>query len=218
MFVVQSLCHWPLVWKHGRLDAYRLWQLLEAICKEDSDDEDQEEDEESLEEYTTSKNYTHPLVTSSNDQGRKEKKSASSLLEPVRPVCVTGQTRERRKESKKCSRRRSRQTQASYESTSSSDVDHKCLTAENKKEDSQGVNQAMKFKEELDRLKIIYASLVRKFESLSTNSLSRIDTLEKKNQVLKAKLEKLTSEHVALQGTHMELEKSYEKLVDSMSH
>jgi len=25
-----------------RLDAYRLWQLLEAICKEDSDDEDQE--------------------------------------------------------------------------------------------------------------------------------------------------------------------------------
>ena len=34
-----------------RLNAYRLWQLLEAICKEDSDDEDQEEDEESLEEY-----------------------------------------------------------------------------------------------------------------------------------------------------------------------
>ena len=57
----------------------------------------------------------------------------------------------------------------------------------------------MKFKEELDRLKIIYASLVRKSESLSTNSLSRIDSLEKENQVLKAKLEKLTSEHVALQ-------------------
>ena len=36
-----------------RIDAYRLWQLLEAICKEDSDDEDQEEDEKSLEEYTT---------------------------------------------------------------------------------------------------------------------------------------------------------------------
>ena len=69
-----------------RLGAYRLWQLLEAICKEDSDDEDQEEDEESLEEYTTSENYTHPLVISSDDQGRKEKKSAGSLLEPVRPV------------------------------------------------------------------------------------------------------------------------------------
>ena len=119
-----------------RLDAYRLWQLLEAICKEYSDDEDQEEDEESLEEYTTSENYTYPPVTSSNDQGRKEKKSASSLLEPVRPVCVTGQTsltRGQHKESKKCSRWRSRQARASYESTSSSDVHHKCLTAELKK-------------------------------------------------------------------------------------
>jgi len=69
-----------------RIYAYRLWQLLEAICKEDSDDEDQEEDEESLKEYTTLENYTHPLVTSSDDQGRKEKKSAGSLLEPIRPV------------------------------------------------------------------------------------------------------------------------------------
>ena len=119
-----------------RLGAYRLWQLLEAICKEDSDDEDQEEDEESLEEYTTPENHTHPHVTSSDDQVRKEK-SASSLWEPVRPVCVTGLTRGRCKESKKYSRRRSRQAQASYESTSSSDVDHKCLTDESKKEDSQ---------------------------------------------------------------------------------
>ena len=66
-----------------RLDAYRLWQLLEAICKEYSDDEDQEEDEESLEEYTISENYTHPLMASFDDQGRKERKSAGSLLEPV---------------------------------------------------------------------------------------------------------------------------------------
>ena len=53
------------------LDAYSLWKLLEAIYKEDSDDEDQEEDEESLEEYTISENYTHPLMASSDDQGRK---------------------------------------------------------------------------------------------------------------------------------------------------
>ena len=33
--------------------------------------------------------------------------------------------------------------------------------------------------------------------------------------MLKAKLEKLSSEHVTLQGTHMELEKSNEKLVES---
>ena len=69
-----------------RLDAYSLWKLLEAICEEDSDDEDQEEDEGSLEEYITSENHTHPLVASSDDQGRKGAKSAGSLLEPVRPV------------------------------------------------------------------------------------------------------------------------------------
>ena len=66
-----------------RLDAYSLWQLLEVICKENSDDEDQEQDEESLEKYTTSEKYTHPLVAPSDDQGKKEKKSAGSLLEPV---------------------------------------------------------------------------------------------------------------------------------------
>ena len=69
-----------------RLDAYSHWQLLEAIYKEDSDDEDQEEDEGLLEEYTTSENHTHPLVASSDDQGRKGAKSTGSLLEPVRPV------------------------------------------------------------------------------------------------------------------------------------
>ena len=68
------------------LDAYSLWKLLEAICEEDSNDEDQEEDEGSLEEYITSENHTHPLVVSFDDQGRKEAKSAGSLLEPVRPV------------------------------------------------------------------------------------------------------------------------------------
>ena len=127
--------------KKIRLDAYSLWKLLEVICEEDSDDEDQKEDEGSIEEYITSENHTHPLVASSDDQGRKGAKSAGSLLEPIRPVCVTGQTgltRGHRKESKKCSRRRSRQARASYESTSSSDVDHNCLTAEIKKGDNQG--------------------------------------------------------------------------------
>ena len=33
--------------------------------------------------------------------------------------------------------------------------------------------------------------------------------------MLQAKLEKLSSEHVTLQGTHVDLEKSYEKLVES---
>ena len=73
----------------------------------------------------------------------------------------------------------------------------------------------MTIKEELDSLKITHASLVIKSESLSTKSLSHIDSSEKEIQVHKAKLEMLTSEHMTLQGTHLELEKSYEKLVDS---
>ncbi|RLN34839.1 hypothetical protein C2845_PM03G28230 [Panicum miliaceum] len=73
----------------------------------------------------------------------------------------------------------------------------------------------MACKKELESPRLTYASLVSKSEGFSTNSLSRIDSLEKENRVLKAKLEKLSSDHVNLQGTHMELEKSYEKLVDS---
>ena len=49
----------------------------------------------------------------------------------------------------------------------------------------------------------------------ATNSSISVASLEKENQMLKAQVEKLTSEHVALQGTHLELEKSYEMLVDS---
>ena len=49
----------------------------------------------------------------------------------------------------------------------------------------------------------------------ATNSSIREASLEKENQMLKAQVEKLTSEPVALQGTHVELEKSYERLVDS---
>ena len=71
------------------------------------------------------------------------------------------------------------------------------------------------FKMELDNLKLNYASLVSKSQTFSSNSLSFIDSLEKENELLKAKLEKLTNEQVTLQGTHVELEKSYERLVDS---
>ena len=91
-------------------NAYRLWKFLEKIYEDDSDNEDQEE-EESLEEYSTTTINTYPLVTSHDDQGVRSKKSASSLLEPAGPVCKTGQTgptRGQHKESKKCSRRRSR--------------------------------------------------------------------------------------------------------------
>ncbi|KAG2589691.1 hypothetical protein PVAP13_5NG380581 [Panicum virgatum] len=49
----------------------------------------------------------------------------------------------------------------------------------------------------------------------ATNSIAYVASLEKENQMLKAQVEKLTSEHVTLQGTHLELEESYEMLVNS---
>ena len=127
----------------------------------DGDDEDQEEEEESLEECTTIETYTYPLMTPSKDQRAKSSESAGSLLEPVRPVPVTGQTgliRGQRKESKKCSRRRSRQAQVSTRPSSSSDDVHTCLMAKNEKE--QGVDQIKAFKKELENLKLNYTSLV----------------------------------------------------------
>ena len=101
-------------------------------------------------------------------------------------------------------------------SASSSDVDHQCLMDNSNKEDVQAVDEIKAIRKELECLKLNYDFLVRKSEVSSANSSLRIDSLQKKNQVLKAKLEKLSSEHVILQGTHMELEKSYEELVESM--
>jgi hypothetical protein len=77
--------------KETRIDAHHLWKFIESICEEDSDDEDQEEaEEESLEECTTTTTLTHPLVTPPDDQGAESTESAGSLLEPVRPVTLTG--------------------------------------------------------------------------------------------------------------------------------
>ena len=73
-------------------NAYRLWKFLEKIYEDDSDDEDQEEQEEPQEEYSTATINTRSLVSSSDDQGARSKMSTGSLLEPVRPVCKTGQT------------------------------------------------------------------------------------------------------------------------------
>ena len=42
--------------------------------------------------YSTATINTHPLMTSHDDQGARSKKSAGSLLEPVKLVYKTGQT------------------------------------------------------------------------------------------------------------------------------
>ena len=83
------------------------------------------------------------------------------------------------------------------------------------KEDVQEVEQIKAIRKEFEYLKLNYDLLVSKSETSSANSSYCIDSLQKENQVLKAKLEKLSSEHVTLQGTYVDLEKSYEKLVES---
>ena len=49
----------------------------------------------------------------------------------------------------------------------------------------------------------------------TTNSVICVASLEKENQMLKAQVESLTSECVALQGTHKELENFYKKFAES---
>ena len=76
--------------KKTRSEAHRLWNFLEKIYEDESDNEDQEEEEVSLEEYSTATINTHPHVTLHEDQGARTAKSAGSLLELVRPACKTG--------------------------------------------------------------------------------------------------------------------------------
>ena len=88
------------------------------------------------------------------------------------------------------------------------------------KEDKFQVKVIKALTQELEMIKQEQASLAQMYHELfndyanATNSSISVASLEKENQILKAQVEKLTSEHVALQGTHLELEKSYEMLVD----
>jgi len=159
--------------------------------RRDSDDEDQEEEEKSLEECSTLEKCILPLMTSPEDQGAKSTESASSQVEPVRLVLVTGLTRDKRKQSKKCSQRRSRQAQPSSRSTSSSEVDHKCLMAKSKKmikeDEDQKVEAIKALTLDLEKIKLEQASLIQRYNELSndyanvTNSIACVASLEKEN-------------------------------------
>jgi hypothetical protein len=56
---------------------------------------------------------------------------------------------------------------------------------------------------------------ITKAYACATNSLSCAASLEKENQTLKDQLEEITCKFVKLQGTHIELEYSHERLVES---
>ena len=81
--------------------------------------------------------------------------------------------------------------------------------------EDQRVEAIKALTQELEKIKLEHASLVHRYNELSnnyanaTNSIVCGALLEKENQMVKAQVEKLTSEHVTLQGTHLELEKSY---------
>ena len=144
-------------------------------------------------------------MTPPEDQGAESTESTGSLLEPVRPVTLTGQTglaRDKKKKSKKCSRKRSRQAQALAKSTSSCDVDHKCLMTrinEKTKEEEVQVEAIKALTQELEKIKQEQASLAQRYHELSndyanaTNSIIRVASLEKENQMLKAQVESFTS-------------------------
>ena len=64
--------------------------------------------------------------------------------------------------------------------------------AKGNKEHIQEDEQIKAIRKELEYLKLNYVLLVSKSETSSANSLHHIDSLQKENQVLKAKLEKLS--------------------------
>ena len=65
------------------------------------------------------------------------------------------------------------------------------------------MEQSKALTQELEKIKLEQASLVQRYNNLSndydnaTNSITCVASLEKETQMLKAQVEKLTSEHVA---------------------
>jgi DNA repair exonuclease SbcCD ATPase subunit len=83
-------------------------------------------------------------------------------------------------------------------------------------EESKSPTRALELlKSELASLVCMYESLANKYDHDIKSFSYRTKVEEEVNDVLEAQLAKLTSEHMALQATHKELEYSHEKLVDS---
>uniref|UniRef100_K3Y2R8 CCHC-type domain-containing protein n=1 Tax=Setaria italica TaxID=4555 RepID=K3Y2R8_SETIT len=128
----------------------------------------------------------------------EEKSLEECSTEPVRPVGLTGQTSSRRGTGPMCNMgvcQDSCQASSLPESTPSNDEVDLCLMAKKKKK---------KKKAEKGKSQKIEVSNY----ACGTKSLPCVASLEKGNEVLAAQLEKLTSEHMALQATHKELESS----------
>jgi hypothetical protein len=78
--------------------------------------------------------------------------------------------------------------------------------------------------QKLEAFKPSHSTLVNKYDDVllnkvacATNLSTCVASLEQEKKMLHDKIEKLTSEHMALQSCHKELECSHDKLVESYS-
>jgi hypothetical protein len=167
------------------------------------------------------------------DKQDKKSKSGDLVEKSVQPVSKTSLTdfhRMNTVKSNKCSRRRSRQALAISRSSTPNVDDHKCLMAKKSKETKDNqmakrvedqVDTIKSLTQKLEAFKLSHSTLVNKYDVLlnkvtcATNLSTYVASLEQEKKVLNDMLEKLTSEHMALQAYHKELECSHDKLVES---
>jgi hypothetical protein len=190
----------------------------------------------SSEGCSTSRAHTDALVITPKDQQDRKSKSGDHVGKPVQPVSKTGLSgfhRMNTTRSNKCSRRRSRKTPTISRSSTLSVDDHKCLMAKKSKETKDNqiakrvedqVDTIKSLTQKLEAFKLSHSTLVNKYDVLlnkvtcATKPSTCVAFLEQEKKVLNEKLEKLTSEHMALQARHKELECSHEMLVESYSY
>jgi hypothetical protein len=189
-------------------DAHLIWKLLFELVntKWDEIESDDKDEPSEMCPTTPTTSTDHRASTLKQEEDQKGEDNIP-LQGPVKPVTPTGQTGASRgtaiclmaKKEKKSKKKR-----------------HAKGAKDQKIEASSSPTR------ELELLKSELASLVCKYESLANiydhdikSFACRAKIEEEANDDLEAKLAKLTSEHMALQANHKELEYSYENLVDS---
>jgi hypothetical protein len=188
-------------------DAHLIWKLLFELVNTKLDEIEIDDEDEPAEMCPTTSTTSTDHRASTLEQEDKKGEDAVPLQGPVRLVTPTGQTGASRgtpiclmaKKEKKGKKKR------------------QAKGAKNQKiEASSSPTRELEFlKSELASLVCKYETLANKYDHDIKSFACRAKIEEEVNDDLEAKLVKLTSEHMALQANHKELEYSYEKLVDS---
>jgi hypothetical protein len=156
---------------------------------------------------TTSTTSTDHQASTLEQEENQRSEDTVPLQGPVRPVTPTGQTGAGRG-TPTC-------LMAKKENKSKKKRQAKGAKGQKTEASSSLIRQLELLKSELAYLTCKYESLANKYDHDIKSFACRAKIEEEANDDLEAKLEKLTSEHMALQADHKELECSYEKLVDS---